>query len=84
MTLNGQLLLTALYIRKFFTFGFEKRSKVSRYKRIVFQNFNIGHLNKTFTYKTLKLLRLYSDTKGQERVKDLCEKNSVSLVIAAI
>ncbi len=42
----------------------KKRIKVSLNTRIVVQKFNIGYLYKTFRYK--KLVRLYSDTKGQK------------------
>jgi hypothetical protein len=59
------LLLTAFYLRQLFTYGFaKKRIRFSRYTRMVVQKSNKGHLN-----KTLKLLRSYLPSKGQERVK---------------
>ncbi len=57
-----------LYFR-LFAYCFEKKISFSRYPRMVVQKSNIGHLNKIFIYKTLKLLRFYLASKGQERVK---------------
>jgi hypothetical protein len=36
---------------------------------MVVQKSNLGHLNKIFRYKTIKLLRSYLASKGQERIK---------------
>jgi hypothetical protein len=65
-----QLLLTAFYLRQLFTYGFDKKRIIfSRYTRMVVQKSNIGHLYKIFRYKTLKILRSYLPSEGQERVK---------------
>jgi hypothetical protein len=38
---------------------------------MVLQKSNLGHINDIFKYKTLKFLRSYSSSKGQERVKQM-------------
>jgi hypothetical protein len=48
----------------------KKESSFSRYTRMVLQKSSIGHLFKIFRYMTLKSLRSYLTSKGQERVQE--------------
>ncbi len=64
---NWPLLSTALYLRQFFTYCFDKKKTIrfSRYTRMVVKKIQ-GNRNKICRYKMTKLVRSYSVAKGQE------------------